>query len=92
MEVQQRAQERLRRSQLTERLKAMAIAKVATINLQERRYCEACESVLCGACSHCHSLNLAMEEPLCLVNTPSMGQGCETWWHAYSAVLLEQTS
>lgn len=51
----------LERSTLGTKLKASAIALVPTIptKLEGMAYCQACESVLCGACGQCHSLDLA---------------------------------
>ena len=50
----------IRQSSLSPELQEAAIALVPSIpiKLAGMPYCEACESVLCGACGHCNMLDV----------------------------------
>jgi hypothetical protein len=50
-------------------------------------YCPACESVLCGACGHCHMLDVVpFTRPECPLDNDDMGHDCMVWFQAYKAI------
>ncbi len=53
-------------------------------------YCPACESVLCGACGHCHGLDLLPSRPECPGDNDDMGRDCVAWYQALKAVVTVQ--
>jgi hypothetical protein len=54
--------------------------------LEGRPYCPACESVLCGACGQCHSLDLMLgDDPRCPADEDTMGADCAAWFQSYKA-------
>ncbi len=53
-------------------------------------YCPACESVLCGACGHCHGLDLMPSDPECPGDNDDMGRDCAAWYQALNAVWTVQ--
>src|SRR5260370_20223924 len=53
-------------------------------------YCPACESVLCGACGHCHGLDLLPSHPECPGDNDDMGHECVAWYQALKAVVTAQ--
>ncbi len=54
-------------------------------------YCPACESVLCGACGHCHMLDMVpFSQPICLLDNDDMGASCASWYAALNAVVTVQ--
>jgi hypothetical protein len=77
----------LERSSLSADLKARAIAIVPGLPTRHEGmpYCRGCESVLCGACGDCHSLDLAPPD-LCPADQDTMGSDCAAWFQAYNAV------
>jgi len=80
-------------SSLSPSLKEAAIALVSTIptHLSGMPYCPACESVLCGACGHCHMLDVVpFSRPECPNDTDDMGAHCVAWWQAFNAVQTVQ--
>ena len=74
-------------------MKEAAIALVPTIptKLAGIPYCSACESVLCGACGHCHMLDAApFSRPTCPLDGDDMGANCAAWYQAFNAVQAVQ--
>jgi len=69
-------------------LRAEAITLIPTVptRLEGMPYCRACESVLCGACGDCHSLDLLPGDGYCRNDQDTMGAPCAAWWQAYNAV------
>jgi hypothetical protein len=70
-----------------------ACAFVPTIPLKPAGipYCPACESVLCGACGHCHKLDVVpFSQPLCPNDNDDMGASCAVWYQALNAVVTVQ--
>ncbi len=50
-------------------------------------YCPACESALCGACGHCHMLDVVpFSRPICPLDNDDMGADCAAWYQALNAV------
>jgi hypothetical protein len=43
----------------------IALVPEIPLNWTTLPYCPACESVLCGACGHCHGLDLLPSRPEC---------------------------
>jgi hypothetical protein len=87
------AVEWIQQSSLDTWLKEAAIALVPTIptNLAGMPYCPACESVLCGACGHCHMLDAdPFLVPECPLDNDDMGADCAAWWQAFNAVQTVQ--
>jgi hypothetical protein len=77
------------KSSLSPELKEAAIALVPSIStkLAGMPYCPACESVLCGACGHCHMLDVVpFSRPECPNDHDNMGADCTAWWQAFNAV------
>ena len=70
-----------------------ACAFVPTIPLSPvgMLYCPACESMLCGACGHCHMLDVVpFSQPLCPLDNDDMGASCAAWYAALNAVVTVQ--
>lgn len=78
----------LKPSKLSPWLIDAAIAIVPTIptSMIGMPYCEACESVLCGACGHCHMIDSNLNHPDCPGYDEDMGADCAAWFQAYRAV------
>jgi hypothetical protein len=54
-------------------------------------YCPACESVLCGACGHCHMLDVVpFSRPECPNDNDDMGSHCAAWYQALNAITTVQ--
>jgi hypothetical protein len=53
-------------------------------------FCPACESVLCGACGHCHSFELLFDRPECPNDNDDEGRECVAWYQAHKAVYTVQ--
>jgi hypothetical protein len=65
----------------------VAIVPSIPLSLTGMPYCEACESVLCGACWHCHMLDFVpFSRPECPNDYDDMGYDCMVWWQAFKAV------
>jgi hypothetical protein len=65
----------------------VAIVPSIPLSLTGMPYCEACESVLCGACGHCHMLDVVpFSRPECPLDNDDMGHDCVVWWQAFKAV------
>ncbi len=79
-------------SSLSDQLLEEAIAWVPTIPPSRvgMPFCKACESVLCGACHLCHSLDLLVWDPPCPLDCDTMGRDCAAWWQAFTAVITAQ--
>lgn len=75
-------------SSLSADLLASAIALVPTMPTRREGMasCPACESVLCGACGQCHSLDVLPGDPVCRADQDTMGADCAAWWQALNAV------
>jgi hypothetical protein len=86
--IQEQAIAWLQRGGLDAGLKAAAIAIVPTMPTRPEGmpYCRACESVLCGACGQCHSLDLLPGDGYCRADQDTMGADCAAWFQAYNAV------
>jgi hypothetical protein len=86
--IQQHAIAFLEQSTLPPALIARAVALVPTIPTTKAGMpsCRACESVLCGACGKCHSLDVLPGDPLCSNDEDPIGAPCAAWWQAYHAV------
>jgi hypothetical protein len=68
----------------------VAIVPTIPLSLVGMPYCPACESVLCGACGQCHSLDLLSSDPECPGDHDTMGRNCVAWWQAFKAVYTVQ--
>ena len=78
-------------------LDAALIAEIVThvpeipLSLVGMSYCAACESVLCGACGHCHSWDLQPNAPECPGDNDDVGhdaldcRGHSCWVHCDGA-------
>jgi hypothetical protein len=91
--VQEQAIEWIAQSTLSTSLKEAAIVIVPSIplSLTGMPYCEACESVLCGACGNCHMLDVVpFSRPECPLDNDDMGANCAAWWQAFNAVQTVQ--
>jgi hypothetical protein len=65
----------------------VAIVPSIPLSMTGMPYCEACESVLCGACGHCHMLDVVpFTRPECPNDHDNMGADCAAWWQAFNAV------
>jgi hypothetical protein len=65
----------------------VAIVPSIPLSLTGMPYCEACESVLCGACGHCHMLDVVpFSRPECPRDNDDMGHDCMVWWQAFKAI------
>lgn len=53
-------------------------------------FCPACESVLCGACGHCHSFELLFDRPECPNDNDDEGREGVAWYQAHKAVYTVQ--
>ncbi len=54
-------------------------------------YCPAWESVLRGACGHCHMLVIVdFSMPDCPLDQDDMGHDCMVWYQAYNAIHTAQ--
>jgi hypothetical protein len=54
-------------------------------------HCSACKSVLCGACGHCHRLDVvSFSRPDCPNDNDDMGAHCAAWYQALNAVWTVQ--
>jgi NADH:ubiquinone oxidoreductase subunit E len=59
----------------------VAIVHTIPLSLVGMPYCPACESVLCGACGHCHMLDIVpFSRPLCPNDNDDMGASCAAWY------------
>jgi NADH:ubiquinone oxidoreductase subunit E len=59
----------------------VAIVPTIPLSLVGMPYCPACESVLCGACGHCHMLDIVpFSRPLCPNDNDDMGASCAAWY------------
>jgi len=91
--IQEQAIDWIQQSTLSTSLKEAAIVIVPTIptKLAGMPYCPACESVLCGACGHCHMLDVVpFSRPECPPNNDDMGANCAAWYQALDAVITVQ--
>ena len=53
--------------------------------------CPACESVLYGACGHCHMLDVVpFSQPECPNDNDDMGADCAAWYQALNAITTVQ--
>ncbi len=88
MNIQQRAIMRLEQADLDPALRDVVIALVPTIPLTREGIprCRACDSVLCGVCGDCHSLDLVLGDSLCPNDQSTSGVPCALWFEAYLAV------
>ena len=69
----------------------VAIVPSIPLSLTGMPYCEACESVLCGACGHCHMLDVVpFSRPECPPDNDDMGANCAAWYQALNAVITVQ--
>ena len=86
--IQHQAIALLERSTLPSALITRAVALVPTIPTTKAGMpsCRACESVLCGACGKCHSLDVVPGVPICRNDEDPLGALCAAWWQAYHAV------
>jgi hypothetical protein len=83
----------IRQSSLSPELQEVAIALVPSIptNLVCMPYCPVCESVLCGACGHCHMLDVVpFSRPECPNDNDDMDANCAAWYQAFHAVWTVQ--
>lgn len=65
----------------------VAIVPSIPLDLAGMPYCPACESVLCGACGHCHMLDVVpFTQPECPNDNDDMGHDCMCWFQAFKAV------
>ena len=69
---------------------ACAFVPTIPLKLAGMPYCPACESVLCGACGHCHGLDLMPSDPECPGDNDDMGRDCAAWYQALNAVWTVQ--
>jgi len=70
---------------------ACAFVPTIPLKLAGMPYCPACESVLCGACGHCHMLDIVpFSQPLCPLDNDDMGSSCAAWYQALNAVVTVQ--
>jgi hypothetical protein len=61
------------------------------LSMKGMPYCPAGESVLCGACGHCHMLDMVdFSMPDCPLDQDDMGHDCMVWWQAFKAVHTAQ--
>lgn len=88
MNVYDQAIQSLQQSRLRPSLIANAVEIVPTIplSMEGQPYCKACESVLCGACGDCHSLDMRISDPICPNDNDTMGANCAAWWQAHHTV------
>ncbi len=87
------AVELILQSSLDAWLKDAAIVLVPSIpaDLAGMPYCPTCESVLCGACGHCHMLDVVpFSRPECPLDNDDIGADCAAWWQAFNAVQTVQ--
>jgi len=76
----------LKFDELTER-EIVAIVPSIPLSMAGMPYCPACESVLCGACGHCHMLDVVpFTRPECPNDNDDMGHECMVWWQAFKAI------
>jgi hypothetical protein len=69
----------------------VALVPSIPLDLVGMPYCLACESVLCGACGHCHMLDVVLfSQPECPNDHDDMGADCAAWWQAFNAVQTVQ--
>jgi hypothetical protein len=68
----------------------IALVPEIPLNWTTLPYCPACESVLCGACGHCHGLDLLPSRPECPGDNDDMGRDCVAWYQALKAVVTMQ--
>ena len=68
----------------------IALVPEIPLNWATLPYCPACESVLCGACGHCHGLDLLPRRPECPGDNDDMGRDCVAWYQALKAVVTVQ--
>lgn len=83
----------IQQSTLNASLKEAAIALVGIIptHLVGMPYGPTCESVLCGACGHCHMLDVVpFSRPECPNDHDDIGADCADWWQAFNAVQTTQ--
>jgi|SRR5436190_1306804 len=91
--IQEQAIDWIQQSTLDVKLQERAIALVPTIpiKLAGMPYCPACESVLYGACGHCHMLDVVpFSRPECPLDNDDMGANCAAWYQALNAVVTVQ--
>src|SRR5713226_4286119 len=70
---------------------ACAFVPTISLSLVGMPYCSACESVLCGACRHCHMLAVVpFLRPLCPLDNDDLGADCAAWYQALNAVVTVQ--
>ena len=70
---------------------ARAFVPTIPLNPAGMPYCPACESALCGACGHCHMLDVVpFSRPLCPNDNDDMGASCAAWYQALNAVWTVQ--
>jgi hypothetical protein len=64
----------------------VALVPTIPLSLVGMPYCPACESVICGACGHCHMFDAPINAPECPGDNDDMGANCAAWWQAFNAV------
>jgi hypothetical protein len=59
----------------------VAVVPSIPLSLTGMPYCSACESVLCGACGHCHMLDIVdFSMPDYPLDNDDMGHDCMVWF------------
>jgi hypothetical protein len=70
---------------------ALSFVPTIPLNPSGMAYCSACESVLWGACGHCHMLDVVpFSRPECPLDNDDMGANCAAWYQALNVVVTVQ--
>ena len=70
---------------------ALSFVPTIPLNPAGMAYCSACESVLWGACGHCHMLDVVpFSRPECPLDNDDMGANCAAWYQALNVVVTVQ--